>query len=187
MRSLRITLFLLLAATAFSARAANLDFNLGSNAAAIDYTVGLSDGGLEGDLYFLHHTDQVDIGAAGLDVIGNASPVGSPVLFGIGGKVFAVNPKGGLGDGTAAAIGFHFKYTWPTYNRFMVGGGLYYAPNIVSFQNVDRFMFVEVKAGYEVLRNADIYAGYRHVSAAFDGGPNATLDNTFMLGMNLTF
>jgi len=69
----------------------------------------------------------------------------------------------------------------------VLGGELYYAPNIVSFQNVDHYMQVSVRAGYEVLRNADVYVGYRHVSASFDGSQGVTLDSSFVLGMNLTF
>lgn len=187
MRFQRTGLFLLLAATAFSAQAANLDFNLGSNAAAVDYTASLTDSGLEGDLLYLHHTNKVDIGAAGVDLVGNASPVGSPLIFGMGGKLFYLNPKNGEGSGSALGVGAHFRYTWPTYNRFILSGELYYAPNIVSFQNVDHFMLVGVSAGYEVLRNADVYVGYRHVSASFNGSQDVTLDTSFMLGLNLTF
>ncbi len=187
MRFQRIALFLTLAAAASAAQSANLDFNLATNAAAVDYTANLTDTGLEGDLSYLHHTDKVDIAAAGVDLTGNASPVGSPLIFGVGGKLFYIDPKGTGSSGSALGIGAHFRYTWPDYNRFVLGGELYYAPNIVSFQNVDHYMQVSVRAGYEVLRNADVYIGYRHVSASFDGSAGVTLDSSFVLGMNLTF
>lgn len=187
MRFLRAGLFIVLAAVACSAQAGNLDFNLGSNAAAVDYTANLTDSGLEGDISFLHHSDRVDIGAAGVDLVGNASPVGSPLIFGIGAKLFYISPKGGISNGSAVGVGAHFHYTWPTYNRFVVGGELYYAPSIVSFQDVDHYLQVGVNAGYEVLRNADVYIGYRHVSAAFNGSQDVTLDSSFMVGMDLTF
>ena len=187
MRLLRAGLFTILAASACTAQAGDLDFNLGSNAAAIDYTANLTGSGLEGDLSFLHHSDRVDIGAAGVDLVGNASPVGSPLIFGVGAKLFYISPKGGISNGAAVGVGAHFSYTWPTYNRFVVSGDLYYAPSIVSFQNVDRYLQFGVNAGYEVLRNADVYIGYRHVTAAFNGSQDLTLDSTFMVGMNLTF
>jgi hypothetical protein len=44
-----------------------------------------------------------------------------------------------------------------------------------------------VRAGYSVLRNAEIYVGYRHVAAAFTSSSTVTLDNTFMVGLSLTF
>jgi len=187
MRFQHTALFLTLSAAAFAAQGANLDFNLASNAAAVDYTANLTESGLEGDLLYLHHTNKVDIAAAGVDLVGNASPVGSPLLFGVGGKLFYLNPKGSGGSGSALGVGANFRYTWPTYNRFVVGGELYYAPNIVSFQNVSHFMLVGVSAGYEVLRNADVYVGYRHVTASFNGSQDVTLDTSFMLGLNLTF
>lgn len=187
MRFLRAGLFIILAATAFSTRAANLDFNLASNALDVDYTANLTDSGLEGDLSYLHHSDRVDIGAVGLDLVGNASPVGSPLIFGVGAKFFFISPKGGVSNGSAIGVGGHFRYTWPDYNRFVLGGELYYAPSIVSFQNVDHYLQYGVKASYEVLRNADVYVGYRHVSASFNGSGNVALDSSFMVGMNLTF
>lgn len=188
MRFQRTALFLLLSAAAVAAQGANLDFNLASNAAAVDYTANLTESGLEGDLLYLHHTNKVDIGAAGLDLVGNASPVGSPLLFGVGAKLFYIDPKGVTGSsGSALGVGAHVRYTWPTYNRFILGGQLYYAPNIVSFQNVSHFMLVSVDAGYEVLRNADVYVGYRHVTASFNGSQDVTLDTSFVLGLNLTF
>ena len=187
MRFQHTALFLLLSTAACAAQGANLDFNLASNAVAVDYTANLTESGLEGDLLYLHHTDKVDIGAAGLDLVGNASPVGSPLIFGVGAKLFYLNPKGGEGSGSALGVGTHVRYTWPDYNRFVLGGQLYYAPNIVSFQNVSHFMLVGVDAGYEVLRNADVYLGYRHVTASFNGSQDVTLDTSFMVGLNLTF
>ena len=187
MRFQRTALFLLLSGAVAAAQGANLDFNLASNAAAVDYTTNLTESGLEGDLLYLHHTNKVDIGAAGVDLVGNASPVGSPLLFGVGAKLFYINPKGGQGSGSAAGVGAHFRYTWPTYNRFTLGGQLWYAPNIVSFQNVSHFMLVSVDAGYEVLQKGTVYVGYRHVTGSFNGSQDVTLDTSFMVGMNLTF
>lgn len=187
MRLHRPVLFLVLACAAFAARGANLDFNLASNAVGVDFATSLTDSGLEGSLGYMHHSDRVDIADAGLDLVGNASPVGSPAIFGVGAKFFYLSPKGGLDNGEALGIGAHFRYTWPTYNRFGIGGELYYAPNIVSFQSVDRFLWARVSANYQILRNADVYVGYRYVSAAFNGSSNATLDSSIIVGMSLTF
>jgi hypothetical protein len=182
---------LLLTTAAGTAQAGNLDVNLASNAAAIDFTSQLTDSGLEGDIGYLHHTDVADIAAAGLDLVGNASPVGSPLLFGVGGKLFYVDPKDpNTSSGSAVGLGFHFRYTWPDYNRFGIGGELYYAPSIVSFQNVSRYLQTGVRAEYEVLRNADVYVGYRYISAGFTNGSQngaLTLDSSFVIGMSLTF
>ena len=187
MRLKHAGLFLVLASAAFAARGANLDFNLASNALAVDYTASLTDTGLEGDIGYLHHTDRVDIADVGLDLKGNASPVGSPLIFGVGGKFFYISPKGTSSNGEVIGIGAHFRYTWPTYNRFAIGGELYYAPSVVSFGDADRYLQYGVRAAYEILRNADVYVGYRHVSAAFNGSPNVTLDSSIVVGMSLTF
>ncbi|HEY4126874.1 MAG TPA: YfaZ family outer membrane protein [Gammaproteobacteria bacterium] len=187
MRHYRIALFLALTAAASAAQASNtLDFNLASNAVAADFSTSLTDTGVEGSLGFLHHTDRVDLFDAGLDVVGNASPVGSPLIFGVGGKFFYINPKD-KDNGEALAIGAHFRYTWPYFNRFAIAGELYYAPNIVAFQSADRFWEGRLTANYQILRNADAYVGYRYVSASFNSGPSTTLDSSVILGINVTF
>lgn len=183
----RTGLFVLLAVFTIGANADNLDVNLGSNAAQVGYTASLTNSGLEGSLGYLHHTSSVDIGSVGLGLVGNASPVGSPLIFGVGGKALFIAPSQGSENGVAIALGAHFHYVWPSYNRFAIGGELYYAPSIVSFNHADRYMEFGVRAGYSVLRNAEIYVGYRHVAAAFTSSSTVTLDNTFMVGLSLTF
>jgi hypothetical protein len=183
----RAGLFVLLAALTIGAKADDLDVNLGSNAAQVGYSASLTNSGLEGSLGYLHHTNLVDIGSVGLGLVGNASPVGSPLLFGVGGKALFISPQNSSENGVAIGLGAHFHYVWPSYNRFAIGGELYFAPSIVSFNHADRYLEFGVRAGYSVLRNAEIYVGYRHVSAAFSGTSNITLDNTFMAGLSLTF
>lgn len=173
--------------TVFGVHAANLDINLGSNAASINYSTNLTHTGLQGTVGYLHHIDSVDIGNVGLLVTGNSNPTGSPLIFGVGGKLFFISPKQISGNGTVLGLGGEFRYTWPDYNRFNIGGELYVAPKIVSFNNADRFLEYGVNAGYEILRNAELYVGYRHVSAAFTGTSTVTLDSTFMVGLHLNF
>ncbi|MDE2091017.1 MAG: hypothetical protein KGJ08_03840 [Gammaproteobacteria bacterium] len=181
-------LFLALAVTALAVQANNLDINLGSNAASINFSTSLTNTGLQGDIGYLHHTDQVDIASAGLQVVGDSNPAGSPFIFAVGGKLFLINPKqNNVGNGTVLGLGGRFNYTWPGYNRFKIGGELYYAPSIVSFNNADRYLQFGVNAGYEILHNAELYVGYRHITAAFTNTSNLTLDNTFMVGLNLSF
>jgi hypothetical protein len=181
-----VALSLVLASTAFAAQASDFDLNLASNAVAADFTTNLTDTGLQGTLGFLHHTDRADIFDAGADVVGNASPVGSPLIFGVGAKFFYVSPKG-FSNGEALGVGGHFRWTIPSYNRFALGGELYYAPNIVSFQGVDRFLQGRVTANYQVLRNADAYVGYRYVSGSLDGGGSHTLDSSVIVGFSVSF
>jgi YfaZ precursor len=181
-------ILVLLSGATFAVQANNLDLNLGSNAAAVDFSANITTTGLVGDLGYLHHTDQVDIGSAGLQVMGDSNPAGSPFIFAVGGKLFFISPKqNNVGNGTVLGLGGRFSYTWPSYNRFKIGGELYYAPNIVSFNNADRYLQYSVNAGYEILHNADLYVGYRHISAAFTNTGTITLDNTFMVGFNLSF
>src|SRR5487761_699777 len=181
------SLFVALALAAFAVQANNLDINLGSNAASINYSTNLTNTGLEGDIGYLHHTGSVDIGNVGLQVVGNSNPVGSPFIFAVGGKLFFISPKQNSGNGTVLGLGGRFNYTWPSYNRFTIGGELYYAPKIVSFNNADRYLQYSVNAGYEILRNAELYVGYRHISAAFTNTSTLTLDSTYIVGLNHTF
>lgn len=186
MRLYRAALFLALASTALATRAADVDLNLASNAVSANFTTNLTDTGLQGTLGFIHHTDRADLFDAGADLVGNASPVGSPLIFGVGAKFFYIVPKG-ADNGEALGVGGHFRWTMPSYNRFALGGELYYAPNIVSFQSVDRFWEGRVTANYQILRNADAYIGYRYVSASFNGSQSVTLDSSVIVGFALSF
>lgn len=188
MKFLRLGLFMVLASLACAGRAANIDFDLASNAVAADFTANLTETGLEGDVGFMHHTNVADVVDAGVDLTGNASPSGSPLIFGVGAKAFYINPKLLDENGAAVGVGGHFRWTWPTYNRFAIGGELYYAPSIVSFRHTDRYLEAGVRAAYQILRNADVYVGYRYMTAAFDNGPSSiTLDSSIVVGMSLTF
>src|SRR5579871_4348970 len=111
MRLSRAALFLVLAAVAGSVGAANLDFNLASNAVGADFSNNLTDTGLEWTAGFVHHKNRADVGDVGVDLVGNASPVGAPLIFGVGGKFFYIAPNG-INNGEALGVGGHFRYTW---------------------------------------------------------------------------
>jgi len=183
----RAGFFLIVVSLVSTTWAANLDIDLASNAASVTYTANLTDTGLEGSLGYLHHTNVVDVASGGLDLVGNASPVGSPLIFGVGGKLFVVDPKLVHANGAAVGLGAHFRYTWPDYNRFAIGGELYFAPSIVTFQDTQRYLQAGMRAEYEVLRNADVYIGYRYVTAAFKGTSTVTLDSSIVVGLSLNF
>src|SRR6056297_3385357 len=70
---------------------------------------------------------------AGFHVTGDATGGRNPLKAGLGVRLLQVDPDIGPDDGTVLPIGGFVNYTLPEYDRFVVGGSLYYAPEVLSF------------------------------------------------------
>lgn len=97
-----------------------------------------------------------------------------------------VYPVGDYGSGEALAVGGFLQYQLPDYNRIGFGAHIYYAPGVIAFGGLDRFLEYGVRADYQVLRNANVYIGYRQVKADF-GADFYNMDSGFHIGMQLNF
>ena len=65
--------------------------------------------------------------------------------------------------GGALGVGGMVDARIPAYNRIGGGAYLYWAPSVSSFGDVDGHFEYGLNAGYQILRNATLYAGYRQV------------------------
>jgi hypothetical protein len=184
MRKLLISVvFLGMFAHAPAAPALSLDLNLSDDAA--EFKLGsVSRGGiLETQFSWLHEQDRGDLLGLGLHMVDDANPGGSPLRIGIGGRLLAIDTPGP--DGMALAVGGHFRYTLPGMNRLGLGGELYYAPSIVSGGDLERHLQWALRAEYQILRQANLYAGYRRVRPNF--GQTVTFESGMHVGLRLDF
>lgn len=70
------------------------------------------------------------------------------------------------------------------------GGSLHYAPSILSFGDSDDMTSVELRGGsYRVIRNAEVFAGYRYLNTELDfaGSPDVNLDEGVLAGIKIFF
>ncbi|MEL7298646.1 MAG: YfaZ family outer membrane protein, partial [Pseudomonadota bacterium] len=118
---------------------------------------------------------------------GEASPGANPVIGGLGGKIFVIDPDALNVDAVVLGIGGYLRYTMPQYDRINVYAHAYIAPDVLSFGDGDRFHEVEARIGYNVLREADVYVGLRNISASFDNGAELTVDTGLIAGIQLRF
>lgn len=182
-----LPLLALLAVSAPPAAANGLDLNLNDKAVRATGEFDLSNNLLV-DVSWLHHQDKGNVAGAGLHLTGAASGGPNPLRAGLGGRLMAVDAKvGAEEDGLALPIGGFVNYTLPDYDRFVVGGSLYYAPDVLSFGDMTRYLEGNAWAGYSVLREGQIYVGVRTVRSSFKNGPSVTFDSGLHFGLRLRF
>lgn len=170
------------------AQAASLSFGVSNNMAQAAYAARLTDSGLYFNVQGLHNTDHGDVFGAGVDLVSNANPGGSPVTAGIGLKGLWLNPNyHNVGSGEVLAVGGHVNFNFPAYNRVGVSGSLYYAPKVISFGNARRYLGLLARVHYRVLRNASVYVGWNYVTGKFRGTDNLIIDNGLNVGIAMRF
>lgn len=186
----RMTLTALLLSSSSLAMGGTLDLNLSGDAVRLDFATPMSASGLEADVSFLHHEEDngvdADIAGLGLHLVDDAAQNVNPFRVGIGAKLFFMDTE--VLDGGALGVGGFFRWTLPQYNRFALGGSVHFAPDVVSFGDAETFLAYTVRGEYEILRQANVYIGYRRVRAEFTGVPDkVTLDSGVHFGIRITF
>lgn len=126
------------------------------------------------------HIGNVDFHAQGRTALGNL-----PTTAGIG--VRGIGWDDDRLDGGALALGGFATVNLPDVPGLSFTGGLHYAPSILSFGDSDDMTSVEVRGSYRVIRNAEVFAGYRYLNTNFDGPGDINLDEGVMAGIKLFF
>jgi hypothetical protein len=183
-RLLIIIIFTTLSLFTTETRAVTVDLNLSDDAAELKFARKSRGGMLQTQFAWLHEQDNGDVVSAGLHMVDDANPGGSALDAGIGGRILFLDTPGP--DGAALAVGGYFRYTIPTMNRLGVGGELYHAPSIVSGGDLERYTQWAVRGEYQILRQANIYLGYRRVRPDFGGGA-VTMESGLHAGLRLDF
>jgi len=180
---MRLIVFVLLAATSFSAAAGSVDLNLSNdtiegkfyaNAGAADWTFGA-----------LYNRDSKDRALnVGLLAVGETSVAGSRIEGGLGGKLYGVSV--GSSEVLALALGVQARW-FPGNGSFAVGGYAFYAPRVVTVLDGEQFWDIGVRAEVEVIRNSFVYVGYRQVRAELDSKVKVDVDRGGFVGMQIKF
>ena len=168
--------------------AAELDLSVSNDSARLAVSGPVRGDNVQVEGSLLHHQDNGNVlGVAGY-LTGAAAGGNAPLEAGLGLKLSWIDHDRGLEeDGGALAIGGFLRYTLPEYDRFAVGGGLYYAPDVLSFGDVQDHLELSGWASYSVIRQAELYLGWRSVKTDFDDEGEVTLDTGFHLGLRARF
>ena len=184
MKASRIPLILLSLAST-SAFAADADLSLTNDSAKgqVNFFETNSDIQL-GAGYTYHegsrHIGNIDFHAQGRTALGNL-----PTTAGLG--VRALGWEDDKLDGGAVGLGGFATVNIPDAPGLSFTGGLHYAPSILSFGDSDDMTSLELRANYRVIRNAEVFVGYRYLNTNFEGSGDLNLDEGVMAGMKLFF
>lgn len=126
------------------------------------------------------HIANIDFHAQGRTALGNL-----PTTAGIGLK--ALGWEQDDFDGGAVGLGGFATVNVPDAPGLSFTGGLHYAPSILSFGDSDDMTSVELRGNYRLIRNAEVFVGYRYINTNFEGTGDVNLDEGVMAGMKLFF
>jgi hypothetical protein len=171
-----------------AAFSSEVDLNLNSDAARITIVFPPIGENLLLDASWLHHNDNGDVASVGGHVVGLAAAGSDAIKVGLGARLHWVSrDKGRNEDGTALGLGGFVKYTLPAYDRISFGGHAYYAPGVVSFGDVEEFYDIDLWAGYSVIKDADVYFGWRSMKAEFKSDGTVNMDTGLHAGFRVRF
>lgn len=170
-----------------SAAAGEIDFSFNSDAFRIFYIHDFASNDLQSDFGYLYNDDDGWVANASLYLTGFASDGENPLQAGIGGRTGWVDGDSSKQTGVPVAVGGYLKYTFPNLNRLSIRGEGWFAPDILSFGDLEKYQDYTIKLGYNVLKQADVYIGWRYVKGDFEERPSVEFDDGFNLGFSIRF
>lgn len=179
----------LAAGTNLSVQAQTAAVSLSDASAQFKYSIlvgGQSFGRNEMGFGVLYNNDDTLLGEVSLQVVNEAGAKAPGLDVGMGGKVFAAT-LGGNEDALALALGGHLRYSPRPAPRMALAGEAFYAPNIVSFMDMDNFWELAARLEYEVLPQAAAYIGYRRFAGHAIDDRTVEADESLYLGMRINF
>jgi hypothetical protein len=127
------------------------------------------------------HIANLDFHAQGRTAVGNL-----PATAGLG--VRALGWDADNLDGGAVGLGGFGILNIPDVPGLSLAGSLHYAPSILSFGDSDDLTSLELRVSYRVIRNAEVFGGYRYLNTDLDGtNGDVELDEGLMAGIKIFF
>ena len=165
-----------------------IDVNLSNDVAQFQYiapTGPIGQGKSEFHAGFLYNDSNNGMGDVGLMVMNNDGSA-SDVSFGVGVKALIATISSN--HAVALALGAQIRLAPLPDKRFGIVGNVHVAPDIVTFGDADRYTEAGIRVEYEILSQANAYAGYRKMQfGAKASGANYTLDEGLHIGVRVAF
>lgn len=182
----RILSVLVMAGLAHTATASDFTLSLTDESAKAQFNTSVNRDELAlGGGYTYHeggrHILNLDVHAKGRTALGNL-----PTTAGIGLRGVAFDDDDDL-NGGALGIGGFAKVNLPNVPGLSLTGSLHYAPSILAFDDAEDMKNVELSVSYRVIRNAEVFAGYRFMDVDLDPGKDLTLDEGGLIGISMFF
>lgn len=178
----KLTTALVALALAPAVQAGALDLSLSDETFSANYSTTMASHGAGLDVGWLHHVDNGDVLSAGLLVEQSA---GNNDSYALGGQAVAI--LNDVDDAYAVALGGRFNVGLPMDPKIRVGGHLWVAPKVTSFNDADGYLDYGVHVGYQALQRGEIYVGYRYTSVGYENHVDVRPSENVQVGMNLRF
>lgn len=160
---MKAKLALLLAALSGPVLADNLALDLNNDAVRVSYQHNL-DKNYQTDLAWTHVKDLGNTFAGGLALVQN---INNDIKATLGGKaVFQQHDD--LPDGTAIAVGGSLRVTPAANKKVAVAASAYFAPNVLSFGDMDNYREFEIRGEFVASEQLTAYVGYRNNRADYE-------------------
>lgn len=174
-----------------AARADALDINLSNEVAQFQYIApmgNMGQGKSEGHAGLLfNNKDNLQV-EAGVMVSNEGN---SPAFASLGVGLKGVAAKIEKNDAAALALGGQIRITPADDRKFAILGRLFFAPDIVTFGDAEKYVETLVRAEYNIMDNAAAYVGYRKITFDIDLPPaqvaELDLDEGVHVGVRIAF
>lgn len=164
----------------------SLDLNLHDDALRITYATDAFHEGLDLDMGYLYAKKRNQSGHVahmGLQVGGKNWSDQGEFDVGLGGRLVYTDTRNG--DGANLALGGTVRFT--PFHLVGFNAALFYAPNITSFLDSERYKEWSVSVDYQLLARGFVYLGYRNVETRIENLGTHEIDDSLHLGMKLMF
>lgn len=164
------------------------ELNLGFNDDALRATYATGFGNnLRFETGWLTDSDKGDVIHAGLLVTGEMQRSGQPLTGGLGARLAYLDGEGNQREGYAVGVGGQVRFVLPRADRFFIFGEYYWAPDILSGGDAEKYVDGTIRVGYNVTRQAEVYVGARYTGADYDNGASILFDTGMHIGLELRF
>ena len=188
---LRVATVALLVAANTAVTAGELDISLSNDTAQVRYYAPMSHskyGHTDFDLGALFTEADDLMVSAGMMMSGEAGSRSPGVHLGVGFRGYGVSFDNTTNDDLLAlTLGGEVRFVPPSERRLGIAFYGNFSPDITTFGDAEQFSDFGGRVEYEVLPEAAIYVGFRHIKAELERGPSVTLDKGGHVGLRMKF
>ena len=168
--------------------AAGGDINVNGESARLTVDFPLPNRNVLIDGSWLYRRGKANIFSVGGYLTGKAAGGNRPLTAGVGTRFYYMHYDAGPSqDSSNLSLGGFVRYQFPTLDRLGVGANLFYAPSVLSFGDSDDFYEVGTWVGYQIIRDAEVYLGWRRIGSDLDQGGDTVVDTGVHIGLRARF
>ena len=162
----------LLTAFAGTVHADSLDLSLTDDSVRGEYNVTDAREELGGGVGYTYHEGSRHLATADLHAQGRTAVQNIPMTIGLGVRNMYFDDSDRDIDGGATAPGAFIRVNVPEVPGLSFDGSLYLSPSILSYGDAEGMRHTDASVSYRLIRNAEVFAGYRYVGADLEGRGN---------------